>query len=191
MALDYYKWIDAYSQSPLFVDIDPQEAVKLMEAMQPPLYTVKKGTSIFDEYDSTYMYFCLGSTPPEETKITGVKRSKWSLVGGFATPGLLAGKVPTASGFNWRIGPQSERTIQPADTHFLLITMENFLKHKGEELWPVQKTMIRNLIGILGQAIVETRALFYKARHGIDMFELKGDDRFKYPEIHSDPVNWE
>jgi hypothetical protein len=77
------------------------------------------------------------------------------------------------------------------DTHYLLISMDSFLEYRGVELWNAQRTMIRNLLGILGQVVMETRALFYKARHGIDMYELKGDDRFLYSEIHDDPVNWE
>lgn len=185
MGIDYSQWKDVYEGMPLFANISAEDTVKLLQAMKPPLYTVNKGATIMDEYDSKYMYLCVSGLEP---KWKEPRRSVWALPCGVDMVGVLCGEVMTLSGHETGVGPKTKIEPSPISVDYLLLSLDDMMEY-DEAVWLPKKQMLRNLMGIVGQVVIETRALFYKARHGIDMYNLTEEEKWKYDEIHSDPLN--
>ena len=179
---------------PLFRDADPERVALLLEAIAPPLHTVPAGTSILDDYDPTYFYVCVGSDrtdpvlPEECRRASFIKEGTWSLPAGpIGTPGAVAGEVMTLSGCDPWAGPKSVWKLVDYDVHYLMFTLDDILDYR-DGLYDVQRTVIRNLMGIVAQVVIDTRALYYKARLGINMFDLPEEDKASYTDIYSDPL---
>ncbi|GAA2184269.1 hypothetical protein GCM10009785_31480 [Brooklawnia cerclae] len=192
--VDYRAWIDLYPSMPLFAGIDPEDVVRLLELIAPPLGTVRAGTSILDDYDPTWFYLCVGSnrdpsapTPPAH-RASFLRPGQWSMpTGPIGTPGLVAGEIMTLSGCDPWAGPKAVWALVDYDVYYLMFTLDDVLEYR-DGLYPAQQTMIRNLMGIVAQVVIDHRALFYKLRYGINMFELTDADKQLYAEIHADPL---
>ncbi len=185
MRIDYGKWQNNYAQMPLFYKIGSKEAVALLAAMQPGLHTVHKGGNLMDTYDPSYMYLCVAGAAPQWRQ---PRRSPWAMPYGIDMIGCLGGEVMTLSECSHNIGPKAAFPPSPIEADYLLLQLPEMMAYR-EAVWPAQQQMLRNLMGIVAQVVIETRALFYRARHGIDMYQLSEEEKGRYTEIHSDPLN--
>jgi hypothetical protein len=188
--VDYERWEPAYPQMPLFRDIEATRTRDYLRDCAPALLTVRAAENLMDYYSTEFLYVCVGNnrTNPREVLLPSRRiEAKWAMPRDIAQPGIIGGEILVLSGCPPNIGPTSVLQPSECDAYYLLLRLDDILELR-QEFWDVQRTIIRNLLGIVAQVVIDTRYLFYRARHGIDMYAMTAEEKQLYPELHSDDL---
>ena len=191
--VDYRRWSEAYPSMPLFRDMTPEDVVRLLERLAPRLVVLPAGGDMFDYCEDGLMYLCVGSGRPVDAPSSLSQRevpAKWAMPSGIDEPGLLAAEIPTLCGPVQPYGPDCELPRYDYDIEYLAFSLDD-LMNVQPDLQELQLRVIRNLMGIVAQVVVDTRVLFYKARWGVDAYRMTPEQRAMYPDIHYDPIQGE
>jgi len=175
--VDYRRWLPELKTTTLFQDIADDDLIALLKAMAPPVVHLEVGEMMPSFVPDSFMVF-LKRYPPKEL---APRRFKGDLPG-FEEPGFLMGEIPCLSRFMERLNRSfSPHPPRPRETPCDLLQMnpDMLLQPYGAAVAPAQSTMLRNLLGILAQKVMDVRQDLFKLRDGVDIFNLQEGDAAK------------
>lgn len=165
---DYERYASNLVGTALFQGMDCEEIRALLEAMAPPVHDGRANPD-----DGPIRSFQLvASCSPSRGRQTRMFPYSSD---GFCEVGMIMGEIPALSLKDdyLKRTPLSVKKPQPSfdwNIECLDLTPEMICADYGPKISPTQLKMIRNLMGMLAQKVVDVRRELYLERSGWDMY---------------------
>lgn len=173
--VDYREWLPELKTTTLFQDIADDDLIALLEAMAPQVIHIEVGQYLPLDISRNFAMFLRRYPPKEQVP----RRFKWDMPK-FEEPGMLMGEIPYLSRYLEREGqfkrpPMRDRPRETA-CDILLFDVNTILDYRGDAVFSAQKTMLRNLLGILAQKVTDVREELWKLKYDVDIHNMKEGD---------------
>jgi hypothetical protein len=165
---DYRAYLPELKSSTLFQDIEDEALLALLEAMRPAIIRIKAGERPVPGDFSTFRILLKSG----DSHSIAPRRFKWEMPK-FGEPGFLMGESPSLSKF-FAARPRPARSpFRPkpprVDFEALEVSGEMLARHYNASVAPAQSVMLRNLLGILAQKVMDVRRELFLSRDGFDL----------------------
>lgn len=179
---DYSRWLPNLKKTTLFQDIKDDELLALITAMQPKVIHLEAGDMFPPERTKGSFFMFLHSDAPKEIK---PQKFKWYMPS-RGEPGMLMWEIPSLSLFLEALGidelfSMKQRPL-PNGCRLMELSDEMLLKSYGSDIYPAQSVMLRNLMGILAQKVMDVRHELFQLKHDVDIYNMKEGDKEKLEE---------
>jgi hypothetical protein len=176
---DYRAWLPELKSMTLFRDIEDKQLIALLEAMKPKITHLEPGDMFPPEFaPGTFKVFLKGYPQKE----LAPRRFKYDMPK-FGEPGAMMGEIPSLSSFQEGLGHKELFTIKkkplPEGCDLLDMTGEMLVAYYNEQVYPAQSIMLRNLLGILAQKVIDTRQDLFKTKYNVDIYNMQEGDKEK------------
>ena len=157
---NYRAYLPELKTTTLFQDIED-------EALRPRIIRKKIGDEI-GPWDMDYFKVILKTYPAQELQ---PRRFKWDMPK-HGEPGMLMGEIPSLSRYLEPLGRTFDHKSKPLEKEMDLLEMsgEMMTKFYSPEIAVAQGVMLRNLLGILAQKVMDVRYDLFMLRDGRDVF---------------------
>lgn len=169
---NYREYLPELKSTTLFQDIEDEALITLLETMQPKIICKKAG----DEpgpWNKEAFKVILRTKPASEIQ---PRRFKWDMPK-FGEPGFLMGEIPELSRFMEKIdrpaggkppGPPSN--LMEKDMDVMEMSGAMITKFYNTKVAETQGVMLRNLLGILAQKVMDVRQELFLLRDSRDIY---------------------
>ncbi len=170
MSAEYERYLPQLRETALFRDLDDDEILELLNAMQPPVvYGRPEGPGPSGIHESFRMVVASNMAPQ-----AAPRRFKFDFPA-FGEPGSMMGEIlalsekerflkPTPLDVKPKL-PEFEGTLTCLEFNPDMLTCFYSVK-----ISPIQGRMLRNFLGMLAQKVVDTRRKLTLERTGFDMY---------------------
>lgn len=164
---DYRAYLPELKTTTLFQDIEDDALIALLNAMQPRIIHKKVGDEM-RPWDMNYFKVILKAYPAQELV---PRRFKWDMPK-HGEPGMMMGEIPSLSRYLEPLGRTFGHKGKPLEKALDLLEMsgEMMTKFYSPEIAAAQGVMLRNLMGILAQKVMDVRYDLFMLREGRDVF---------------------
>lgn len=164
---NYREYLPELKTTTLFQDIEDDALIALLEAMQPRIIRKEIGDEI-GPWDINYFKVILKTYPAQEM---APRRFKWDMPK-HGEPGMMMGEIPSLSRFLEVLGRTFDHKGRPMGKAMDLLEMsgEMMTRYYSSEIAVAQGVMLRNLLGILAQKVMDVRYDLFMLRDGRDVF---------------------
>ncbi|MGI6490957.1 MAG: hypothetical protein GX949_02570 [Peptococcaceae bacterium] len=176
--INYRNWLPELKSMTLFQDIGDNDLISLLEAMVPKVIHVKAGEKL-PPFNPENFRVLLKQYPPQEQTQTP-RRFKWDMPKP-GEPGFIMGEIPCFSRFmeqlerKFRLPHGNEPCKNACD--LLEMNAEMLVKYYNADVYPAQSIMMRNLLGILAQKVMDVRRDLFMTKCEVDIYNIQdGDD---------------
>ncbi len=170
---NYREYLSELKTTTLFQDMDDNEIILLLEAMQPKIEHRKKGDLGIGPIEKNSFKMILRTTPQ---KPIAPRKFKWDMPK-FGEPGMIMAEIPSFSAMQDAL-PKSNRRRPPHPKHLLegdmdllVLTNDMITAYYSPEISRIQGIFTRNMYGILAQKVCDVRHELFLIRDGRDMFQ--------------------
>jgi hypothetical protein len=182
---DFHEWLPELKGTTLFQDVEGEQLVALLEAMHPKVIRLKKGDLFPPEFTPGHFMVILRSNSKKEL---APRRFKWDMPQ-FGEPGFIMAEIPSLSRYQERLSkqypPVFKRTPLTEDCDLLEMTGEMLTAQYSDNVSLAQRTVLRNLLGMMAQKVMDVRRDLYKTKFGVDIYNMKEGDREKMAQGHA------
>jgi len=167
----YNEYLAELKSTTLFQDIADDELLALLDAMQPRIIMRKAGEPMPPMEEGKY-WMALRSTPAREL---APRQFKYDMPK-FGEPGMLMAEIPTYSRMKdglpktRKSGPPHKMKNLDYDLEMLEFSEYMLTDFYGEQYTKAQGIMLRNLLGILAQKVMDVRHELFLIKDGRDVF---------------------
>lgn len=174
--INYRNWLPEIKSMTLFQDIGENDLIDLLEVMAPEVIHIEVGEE-FPPFNAGSFKVFLKRYPPKEQI---PRRFKWDMPK-HDEPGLIMGEIPCLSRFmeklDRKFSPPHGSKPREYACDLLEMNTDMMLKYYNARVYPAQSVMIRNLMGILAQKVMDVRQDLFMSKFGVDIYNMKeGDD---------------
>lgn len=166
-AAAYKTYLPELKSMPLFQDIEAEALLALLDVMQPQIILVKAGGRI-EEWDINNFLMVLKAVEPQEQE---PRRFKWDMARGHE-PGRMMWEIPSLSQFQKALGHSFKPPFRAAryDLYLLEMSGDKLTQFYNADVAGAQSIMLRNMLGMLSQKVMDTRRSFYILLDGFDIY---------------------
>jgi hypothetical protein len=175
---NYDAYLPELKNMPLFQDLEDDALLALLQALGPKIIRKKAGEPPEPPVFGKFKILLKSGSPRAQEP----RRFKWAMPA-FGEPGFLMGEIPSLSRF-FAADPKPMRhkglfkkkhPIPPTDVEMLEVSGEMLTRYYNAEVAPAQGVMLRNLLGMLAQKVIDTRRELFLLRDGVDLFQAEAD----------------
>lgn len=169
-AAEYKAYLAELKSMPLFRDISDDALLALLDGIQPKIILVKAGDKI-ETWDINNFLMVLKAGEPQELI---PRRFKWDMAKGHE-PGRMMWEIPSLSQFQEALGESFQPPFRESryDLYLLEMSGEAMTRFYNTEVAEAQSIMLRNMLGMLAQKVMDTRRSFYILLDGFDIYAPK------------------
>ncbi len=176
---DYSEWLAELMGTTLFQDIEGGALIALLEAMQPRVVRLAAGDMFPPQFTPGHFMVFLREDAGQKP---APRRFKWDMPK-RGEPGLLMGEIPSLSRFRDGMGGQELFTLKRKPLEracdLLELSGEMLTARYDEHVHAAQNTVLRNLLGILAQKVIDVRQDLFKVKYGVDIYNMQEGDKEK------------
>lgn len=177
---DYRQWLPELLSTTLFRDIDDEDLIALLEAMAPAVISLKAGEMYPPQIPAGCFLMYLKS---EQAQANKPRRFKWDMPK-HGEPGALMGEIPNLCNLREGLNGNGllifkKRPLVAACDLLELTADMLLLDFDDKQVRRAQNTMLRNLMGILSQKVMDVRQDLWKLKFDVDIYDMQDGDKEK------------